>query len=66
MLKVHVLDALYHHSSNVAHAVEVPAGARLMFTNGQVGTTADGATPEATADQAEVMRGRRRATRATG
>ncbi len=55
MLKVHVLDALYHHSSDVAHGVEVPAGARLMFTNGQVGTTPDGATPEATADQAEVI-----------
>ncbi len=55
MLKVHVLDELYHHSSNVAHGVEVPAGARLMFTNGQVGTKPDGTTPEATADQAEVI-----------
>ncbi len=58
MLKVHVLDELYHHSSNVAHGVEVPAGARLMFTNGQVGTKPDGTTPEATADQAEVIFGR--------
>ncbi len=58
MLKVHVLDELYHHSSNVAHGVEVPAGARLMFTNGQVGTRPDGTTPEATADQAEVIFGR--------
>jgi len=32
MLKVHVLDRLYRHSSNVAHGVEVPAGARLLFT----------------------------------
>ncbi len=55
MLKVHVLDELYHHLSNVAHGVEVPAGARLMFTNGQVGTKPDGTTPEATADQAEVI-----------
>ena len=61
MLKVHILDELYHHSSNVAHGVEVPAGARLMFTNGQVGTTADGATPEAAADQAEVIFGRLKA-----
>ncbi len=38
MLKVHVLDRLHRHSSNVAHGVEVPAGARLLFTNGQVGT----------------------------
>ena len=58
MLKVHVLDELYHHSSNVAHGVEVPAGARLMFTNGQVGTKPNGSTPEATADQAEVIFGR--------
>jgi hypothetical protein len=29
MLKLHVLDQLYRHSSNVAHGVEVPAGARL-------------------------------------
>ena len=61
MLKVHVLDELYHHLSNVAHGVEVPAGARLMFTNGQVGTKPDGVTPEATADQAEVIFGRLKA-----
>ncbi len=58
MLKVHVLDELYHHSSNVAHGVEVPVGARLLFTNGQVGTRPDGSTPAATADQAGVIFGR--------
>ncbi len=61
MLKVHVLDELYHHSSNVAHGVEVPAGARMLFTNGQVGTEPGGSTPEATADQLEVIFGRLRA-----
>lgn len=55
MLKVHVLDQLHHHRSNVAHGVEVPAGARLLFTNGQVGTKPDGSTPEATAEQVEVI-----------
>jgi enamine deaminase RidA (YjgF/YER057c/UK114 family) len=55
MLKVHVLDELYHHSSNVAHGVEVPAGARLLFTNGQVVTKPGGTTPETTAEQAEVV-----------
>lgn len=55
MLKLHILDGLYRHSSNVAHGVEVPAGARLLFTNGQVGTRPDGTTPEATAEQAEVV-----------
>jgi len=55
MLKLHVLDGLYRHSSNVAHAVEVPAGARLLFTNGQVGTRVDGTTPQTTAEQAQVV-----------
>ena len=55
MLKLHVLDGLYRHSSNVAHGVEVPAGARLLFTNGQVGTKLDGTTPESTAEQATVV-----------
>lgn len=55
MLKTHVLGDLYRHSSNVAHAVEVPAGARLLFTNGQVGTRADGTTPPTTAEQAQVV-----------
>ena len=55
MLKVHVLDQLHHHRSNVAHGVEVPAGARLLFTNGQVGTKPDGSAPEATAEQVEVI-----------
>jgi 2-iminobutanoate/2-iminopropanoate deaminase len=55
VLKLHVLDGLYRHSSNVAHGVEVPAGARLLFTNGQVGTKRDGTTPQATAEQAKVV-----------
>ncbi len=55
MLKVHVLDQLHHHRSNVAHGVEVPAGARLLFTDGQVGTKPDGSTPDATAEQVEVV-----------
>lgn len=55
MLTVHVLDELYRHSSNVAHGVEVPAGARLLFTNGQVGTRPDGSTPGPIAEQADVV-----------
>jgi enamine deaminase RidA (YjgF/YER057c/UK114 family) len=54
-LKLHVLDDLHHHSSSVAHGVEVPAGARLLFTNGQVGTKRDGTTPETNAEQADVV-----------
>ena len=55
MLKVHVLDSLHPHSRNVAHAVEVPPGARLLFTNGQTGTKPDGFTPETTEDQAVIV-----------
>lgn len=55
MLKIHILNEIYHHSSNVAHGVEVPAGARLLFTNGQVGTKLDGTTPRSTAEQAKVV-----------
>jgi enamine deaminase RidA (YjgF/YER057c/UK114 family) len=60
-LKLHILEELYPHSSNVAHGVEVPAGARLLFTNGQVGTRPDGTTPPTTAAQAEVVFDRLRA-----
>jgi 2-iminobutanoate/2-iminopropanoate deaminase len=55
MLRTHILGDLYHHSSNVAHGVEVPAGARILFTNGQVGTKRDGTTPKTTAEQAEIV-----------
>jgi len=60
-LKVHILDDLYPHSSRVAHGVEVPAGARLLFTNGQVGTKPDGSTPDDVSDQTEVIFGRLKA-----
>jgi enamine deaminase RidA (YjgF/YER057c/UK114 family) len=53
-LKVHVLDQIRPHSSNVAHGVEVPAGARLLFTNGQTGTRLDGTAPEPAAAQTEI------------
>ncbi len=55
MLKVHVLDEIRPHSSNAAHGVEVPAGARLLFTNGQVGTKLDGTTPDSAEAQTEVV-----------
>ncbi len=55
MLKVHVLDTIYPHSRNAAHAVEVPPGARLLFTNGQTGTMLDGVTPQSTEDQTVVV-----------
>jgi len=55
VLKVHVLESIYPHSRNVAHAVEVPPGARLLYTNGQIGTKLDGFTPESAAEQAVIV-----------
>ena len=55
MLKVHVLDTIYPHSRNAAHAVEVPPGERLLFTNGQTGTRPDGVTPISAGEQAAVV-----------
>lgn len=55
MLTTHILDTIHPHSSNVAHGVEVAAGARLIFANGQVGTRRDGTTPDSVAEQTEVI-----------
>ena len=55
MLKVQFLDELHTHRGSVAQGGEVPAGARLLFTNGQVGTKPDGSTPEAAAEHVEVI-----------
>ena len=55
MLSIHTIDSLYPHSRNVGHAVEVPPGARLLFTNGQTGTELDGSTPESIGAQTLVV-----------
>lgn len=55
MLTVHTLEALYPHSSNYAHAVEVSAGSRMLISNGQIGTQADGTTPDDIEGQTEVV-----------
>jgi enamine deaminase RidA (YjgF/YER057c/UK114 family) len=55
VLTTHVLDSIYPHTGKVAHGVEVPAGARLMFTNGQVGTRPDGTTPDSAAEQCDEI-----------
>ena len=52
MLRVHTLnDRIRAHSTNAAHGVEVPAGARLLFCNGQVGARLDGTVPETPASR---------------
>ncbi len=56
MLKVHTLnDQIRAHSSNAAHGMEVPAVARMLFCNGQVGARLDGTVPEQSAEQIEVI-----------
>ncbi|WP_290558842.1 RidA family protein [Aestuariivita sp.] len=37
-----------------AHGVELPAGARIVRTSGQLGLAADGSVPEAPFDQAQI------------
>ena len=56
MLKPHTLnDRICAHSSNAAHAMEVPPNARLLFCNGQVGARLDGTVPEVPREQIEVI-----------
>ncbi|MEM6496060.1 MAG: RidA family protein [Pseudomonadota bacterium] len=55
MLKAHVLnDRICAHFNNAAHGMEVPANARLLFCNGQVGARVDGTVPTAPSDQLEI------------
>lgn len=56
MLKTHTLnDQIRAHSNNAAHGMEVPANARLLFCNGQVGARYDGTVPNKTSEQVEVI-----------
>jgi 2-iminobutanoate/2-iminopropanoate deaminase len=56
MLTAHTLnDRIRAHSNNAAHGMEVPANARLLFCNGQVGARLDGTVPESTREQVEVI-----------
>lgn len=47
-------DTLRAPFSRYAHAVEVAAGARLLFVSGQLGVGPDDAVPEGAAAQAEL------------
>ena len=56
MLTVHTLnDRICAHSNNAAHGTEVPANARILFCNGQVGARLDGTVPEDPLEQIEVI-----------
>ena len=41
--------------ANYSHAVEVPAGARMVFVSGQLGIGVDGTVPEGAEAQAELI-----------
>jgi 2-iminobutanoate/2-iminopropanoate deaminase len=56
MLIAHTLnDRICAHSGNAAHGMEVPANARILFCNGQVGARLDGTVPADTLEQIEVI-----------
>jgi enamine deaminase RidA (YjgF/YER057c/UK114 family) len=56
MLTAHTLnDRIRAHSNNAAHGMEVPANARILFCNGQVGARLDGTVPEDALEQIEVI-----------
>ena len=56
MLTVHTLnDEIRAHSNNAGHATEVPANARLLFCNGQVGAQLDGTVPNTPKEQIRVI-----------
>jgi enamine deaminase RidA (YjgF/YER057c/UK114 family) len=54
MLKPHTPAALHPPFARYSHAVEVPAGARLLFASGQLGITKDKHVPDDAAGQAEL------------
>lgn len=55
MLKLITLPTIAPHSTNYAHGVSIPAGARLMVSNGHIGTRLDGTSPEDVATQTEII-----------
>lgn len=56
MLKVHTLnDHIRAHSNNAGHATEVPANARWLYCNGQVGARMDGTIPATSKEQIHVI-----------
>jgi len=56
MLTAHTLsDRICAHSHNAAHGMEIPANARILFCNGQVGARLDGTVPADRLEQIEVI-----------
>jgi len=67
MLKIHNPATLAKPVSSYSHAVEIPAGARLLFVAGQVGVRLDGTMAEGFEAQCEqAWRNLRHALQAGG
>jgi enamine deaminase RidA (YjgF/YER057c/UK114 family) len=54
MLKPHTPVSLHPPFAQYSHAIEVPAGMRLVFASGQLGITKDKHIPEDAEGQAEL------------
>lgn len=54
MLKFRTPSSVREPFANYSHGVEVPAGARLIFTSGQLAVTKDDNIPMGTSAQAEL------------
>jgi len=54
MLTHHTPTTIRRPFAKYAHAVEVPAGARLVFCSGQLAVTPDDVIPDNTRDQADL------------
>lgn len=52
--------------ANYAHGIEIPAGARMIRTSGQLGLAADGTVPASVTEQAAICFGNIRAILAEG
>ena len=56
MAVLHTLnEQIFANTNNAAHGTEIPANARLLFSNGQVGQRLDGSIPDSPAEQVEVI-----------
>jgi enamine deaminase RidA (YjgF/YER057c/UK114 family) len=54
MLKPHTPTSLHPPFAQYSHALEVPAGMRLLFASGQLGITKDKHVPDDAGGQAEL------------
>jgi len=54
MLKHKTPDTIRRPFANYSHGVEVPSGARLVFTSGQLAVSVDDEIPQTTRAQAEL------------